>query len=271
MNEPNNVNIYWVLMTPEMASEFLRRNKRNRNLRSRLVSKYAADMKAGSWVSEASDPIRRTDDGLLLDGQHRLNAVVESGKPVFMLVADGINPDAQFVMDTGAARGYSDALRIEGMKNSNIYAAVLRWIVLWERGERGKGGVPPTNQEMSAVLTGHPEVKDSVEFASHARHQFRLPTAVWGMSHWLFTRIDPDDAEWFLSRVADGAELSSDHPAYALRERARRDREANRQVLNHVHLALMIIAWNAYRDRRPLSKLQLPTNGLGAGNYPVPK
>lgn len=271
MNTPEpNIPIEWVLVTPQLAAEWLKRNDCNRRPRERTIAKYATDMRSGDWVPEAADPIRRAPDGTLLDGQHRLMAVIEAGVSIWMLVVNDVDPSAQAVMDTGMNRNYADQIRMKGKQNHTTLAAVLRWVVLWERGERIIAGtVPPTHKEMETALAAYPELENSTHFAVVAARQLRLPPAVFAMAHWLFGRLDKAEANWFLSRVADGTELTADHPAYAFRERVRRDREARRKVPNHVHLALLTIAWNAYRDQRPLTKLQLPKSGLTSGNYPI--
>lgn len=273
MNMPKpNISMDWVLVTPQLAAEWLAKNPANRNLRTRIVTKYATDMRGGDWVPEAADPIRRDADGNLLDGQHRLAAVIESDAAIWMLVASGVAREAQAVMDTGIGRNYADQIRMQGKANYSVLASVLRWVVLWNRGERIiTGMVPPTHKEMEAALIAYPELEDAAQFAASAHKQLRIPPSVFAMAHWLLTDIDRADALWFLSRVADGTELTADHPAYAFRERSRRDREANRNVRPHVHLALLIYAWNAFRDGRPATKLQLPKSGLTSGNYPVPR
>lgn len=268
MSAQPNVITRWVHVTPELASQWLDQNPRNRNLRERIVAKYASDMLAGAWSEDAGDPIRRTADGILLDGQHRLSAIVRTGVAIWMLVVEGVKPASQANMDTGSARLYADQLRIQGRRNVNVHAALLRWSVLWERGMRvaNYGATPPTHSQMLEMQSEHPELEESADFAVKAARLLRIPASVFAMAHWLFSRIDKAEAEWFLSRVADGTELAADHPAYAFRERTRRDRENQRKVPIHVHLALLIMAWNAYRDGRSLTKLQLPSAGLNQGN-----
>ena len=268
-----NVTLTWVLMTPPLATEWLERNTiPNRNPRLREVTKYATDMRDGNWASDASDPICRDTEGNILDGQHRLMAVIESGTSVWLLVADGVARTTQAVKDTGIVRKYADQVKMQGRANYTTLAAVARWAVLWERGERIiVGSVAPTHSEMEAALVAYPELEDAAQFAAVAAKQLRIPPSAFGMAHWLLTPIDKAEAVWFLSRVADGVELTADHPAYAFRRRVQQDREQRRRIRPHVHLALVFLAWNAYRDGRPMTRLQLPKGGLTSGNYPVPR
>lgn len=101
----------WEVITPEKASEYLNKNNHNRNLRKSLVAKYARDMAAGNW-KVTHQGVAMNCDGTVLDGQHRLAAIIESGISVRMLVTSGIATDAQLVMDDHAKRNNADALSL---------------------------------------------------------------------------------------------------------------------------------------------------------------
>ena len=72
MRQPELKNI-----SPEEAARFLEKNTNNRALTEQQVRYYAQQMKAGEWTYDGQ-PIRFAEDGQLLDGQHRLTALVES-------------------------------------------------------------------------------------------------------------------------------------------------------------------------------------------------
>lgn len=76
-------------VTPELARVWLRANTRNRNTRERAVTEYARDMVAGHWNLNG-EAIKFAYDGSLLDGQHRLRAVIEADATVQMLVVVGL-------------------------------------------------------------------------------------------------------------------------------------------------------------------------------------
>src|SRR5437870_5147015 len=75
---------------PELATRWLEGNVHNRKLREDVVARYARDMKAGRWLL-THEPIAFNKNGdTLVDGQHRLWAVVESGAtvaPVLTVIA----------------------------------------------------------------------------------------------------------------------------------------------------------------------------------------
>ena len=69
---------WWEDVTPDMARTYLKSNTHNRPLDAARVSKYAADMRAGRWLV-SPETISFDEHGVLLNGQHRLGAIVESG------------------------------------------------------------------------------------------------------------------------------------------------------------------------------------------------
>ena len=111
-------------VTPELAAEWLEANPRNRKINQRHVSALAVEIRAGRWLV-TGEAIKLTADGQLLDGQHRLWAVLEAGMPIRTMVVRGIQSEAQLVMDTGAARKPGQGLGLLGYANANATAAAL--------------------------------------------------------------------------------------------------------------------------------------------------
>lgn len=77
-------------ITPAMAEKWLATpNTKNRKLRQRTVEAFAADMRRGKWHI-THQGIAFDEAGNLLDGQHRLAAIVKSGCTIEMLVTTGL-------------------------------------------------------------------------------------------------------------------------------------------------------------------------------------
>lgn len=68
-----------ISISPKFAEELLRNNAINRKLRPGVVERYAAQMRDGGWLLTA-EPIMLSPEMRLLNGQHRLRAVMLSGK-----------------------------------------------------------------------------------------------------------------------------------------------------------------------------------------------
>ena len=115
-----------MVITPELAREFLTKNKKNRIIRTNRIKQYATDMKNGKW--ELNDQgISFHEDGSLANGQHRLLAIIESNTPTEMYVTYGVPNDSN-IYDRGAARSTSDTLTIGGydsdVANTNVVSGI---------------------------------------------------------------------------------------------------------------------------------------------------
>ena len=127
MNEINynGTTIRVETITPYLAEQYLGKNTRNRNVNQRVVLKYTNDIKRGFWNFDGA-PIRFSKDGTLLDGQHRLHAIIKSGKSIDLLVIRGLAQETQATMDIGSMRQASDFFQINGVRNSTTVAAMIR-------------------------------------------------------------------------------------------------------------------------------------------------
>jgi hypothetical protein len=189
-----------------------------------------------------------------------------------MVVVRGLSPDVMPTVDAGAKRSYSDALKLQGEDNTSTLAAVARRAVMWERGMRtNTGAIRPTPLEMNDFLVRHPEIRTSADLASRLASRESLPASVYGLCHFLFAKLDAEDASWFLMRVSDGDGIASSDPIAQLRGRITRLRVRGGRINETEGLALTIRAWNVHRAGETRTKLQMPKGGLTNENFPEPR
>lgn len=79
-------------VTPELAEKFLIQNTRNRKLRSAHLKAIVRELKEGKWQFNG-DALRFDSKGTLVDGQHRLHAILLSGVTAKTLVMFGLAPE----------------------------------------------------------------------------------------------------------------------------------------------------------------------------------
>ncbi|HTW89731.1 MAG TPA: hypothetical protein VMD75_17165 [Candidatus Binataceae bacterium] len=70
------------LVTPEKAREFMRLSKNRRPVQPHSVSEYASIMQAGKWEDTGMQPVVFDKHGALINGQHRMLAIIRSGVAV---------------------------------------------------------------------------------------------------------------------------------------------------------------------------------------------
>ena len=120
-----------VLVTPEIAESWLKANVRNRQVRKSRVRTYARDMSRGGWLFNTQG-ITFATDGTLIDGQHRLMAVVESGASVLMVVWFNVPATTRSVIDLVGARSLADVAEMTKVQAA-VTIAMMRGL-----GTRGK-------------------------------------------------------------------------------------------------------------------------------------
>lgn len=115
-----------VTMTPELAQKYLDNNfKGNRHVNKLQVAKYAFDMSEGRWQSDACPPIIVSRDGTLLDGQHRLLAVINSGCAVEMSIREGVDEAVFSAIDMGSSRRASQMIDIKYARSAESIARIM--------------------------------------------------------------------------------------------------------------------------------------------------
>lgn len=87
-------------------------NHGNRRLRPAAVEKYAMTMKRGDWKL-TPEPLVISNTGRLLNGQHRLSAVVAAKTTCQFFIVDGVDDDVFPSIDRGVSRTASDALSLD--------------------------------------------------------------------------------------------------------------------------------------------------------------
>lgn len=257
-------------ITPEIAANWLDANHKNRPLRERGSDAYGRDVASGNWVL-TGDTIKFDWFGRLVDGQHRLTAVIKSGRPIVSLVVWGVDPAARKYTDTGMARQYRDVLRMEEVPHWDILAPFIRRVVLWdppinERVNFGRNKV--TSAEHDEALVLHPELHHCAEFAAVVPlNGVRISRSLVAFVYWVLMNANAEEAQEFMGKVGSGANIGDDDPIMRLRiwvsEYGRRDRNFEAEFLWKA-----AVAWNAWMDGKTLKRILLPRGGMQQENFP---
>ena len=107
----NGWSVSIVNVTPDVAREMLAKNTSNRSIKKSAVVRYATIMKSGNWTLSPDGLVFSKDR--LIQGQHRLHAVIFADVPVDFIVWTNVGDDVFSVLDRGVTRSASDALGID--------------------------------------------------------------------------------------------------------------------------------------------------------------
>lgn len=197
---------------PERAKELLGKNDMNRTVRRRHVAYLADEMAAGRWKT-TTHALGVMADGTLLDGQHRLLAVVASGAEIETWVAYGVEPDVQEVLDNNAPRSVADQLSlIDGLSAAKAKTCVARNLVSIMVGfQTVKLSVAVTRQVVDEFAT-------ELDVVLAAVRGFRPAHRGWVVAGLTFALAGAPELEAFVHQVGGGQMLRSSDPAKAVRD-----------------------------------------------------
>lgn len=245
-------------ITPEIASELLKKNLNNRKLTERTVNFYVKQMIDGLWKSNTGEAIKIAKSGRLLDGQHRLAAIAKSGVTVNLAIVEDLEEEIFSVLDTGKKRNAGDILTISGIDNANVKAAgITSWLTL-ERGHslRGEGDgsnkteLGITNQMILDEYNRRPDFWNMISNESNKNYfafkKIITTSYIMGWTAKLY-EIDPIKAFEFMNKLCTGIELTEYDSRFQLRNiLISAKSSATRKLDSKYRNALFIKAWNNF-------------------------
>lgn len=205
------------------AKDLLTLNQGNREATLLNIQRYADDMLNGKW-KDSVDAFVITSEGFLRNGQKRTMAVKvlnEKGHP-FSFVVDiivGLPPEVGPVLDTGKMRSLADTLKDKGLEHVFALSAAIRTIFYLEEFQRvgkyvNKADIMRndqidqwTTQNRKGTALALDLVKKSEAFRSEHKLTIFAPSslaAIWYLLH----KKNADEAEYFMTKLASGADLS---------------------------------------------------------------
>ena len=271
-----------VLIDPQKAETWLKQGGKNRKLSPRHVDRLAAEMAAGRWVLNG-EAIIFSADGKLVDGQHRLHAVIKSRTSIMSVVIFGVEDERAFetIDHLIRVRGVDQILEMDGMKNAALKAAVARRLIVWESYEDKRRFT--LVGAIASRLPGH----DIMEYArSHETEieymygetRASLPYKRCGAPSAFITallicnRTDEVATMLFTEAIKTGLNLTQTSPVHLLRERLIFPPERRRgEIWDTEVMALTIKSWNYFVLNKSMRTLRWRQEGDKPEGFPIPK
>lgn len=260
----NNPVITLETISPHTAAEMLKGNTVNRRLVFNLVDRLASEMSAGEW-KVTGDTIKFNGDRLL-DGQHRLEAIVRSGVTVQSFVARSVDSDAFPVLDTGRTRMGSDVLSAHGYRNVFITASTARMVWFFER-KMASLNETITNSAVLNLCKRHPELPSFISDV-HC-YRFAKTSGVVASLYWVWLS-DRTKGDEFLAQFLKGIELKVTNPVYVLRERLINDHQLrSTKQGRRALIAAVFRTWDAWLTGKTVGHLK--ATQPSSADFPWPK
>lgn len=200
-----NVETEVVLITPKMAKKWLEGHENIRTINWRSVDAMAHDIMNDAWRL-THQGICFNEKGELVDGQHRLHAIIQADRSVRMLVCHVRGITVRDPIDEGRRR----SLAVLTGHRTRIIAAlgVLRSFEVGALVHR-----PLTLAESNEYYSHHEE---AFQGFSKVPHSGRLVGGIVGACVWAWP-CDPEAVQKFVGQVGAGEMIQRGDPAYALR------------------------------------------------------
>jgi len=247
------------VITPRTATKILSSNsENNRKIRDNHVAKLARDMTNGAW-EDNGETIIISKTGELLDGQHRLSAIIKSGLKQKMVVVTGVPNEVITTIDQGASRGLHDALQVYGFKNSSSLAATYRLVSSYKNRKyitRKRHSKARTSAEAIKLIEENPVISDAVFIYRRKRPRGRsvIPESMWAAMYALIKVNYRERLEQFHHRVELGLDITKGCPSYFLRDQYLDKRTASTRGSSGVIMYDLVLYWNEFVNGKKLRK-----------------
>lgn len=244
-------------ITPEEAQNLLVKNIKNRPLNERTVNYYAEQMKNGKWQLNG-EAIQFSKGGVLLNGQHRLKAVIKAGVPVTFMLVYNVSEEAFTTYDQQRTRTAADIFSIEGIKKATVVSATsAKTLLLYKGTYTARDGAKRrliSKEDILNEYLNHRELYD--EMTNHAQVFYRkmniFSVAEYGsyMIYLMLTRKhDKDHVLGFFRQLAY-LESPKFDIITRLRDTLLSAKIKRVKLSEKIRYAYLVKAWNCYHTEK---------------------
>jgi len=262
-------------ITPKIAKRLLEQTDSNvqRKINFSQVTHLSREIINGDFCLNG-DAIRQDVVGNIIDGQHRLNAVVRANRTIKTIFVKGLPTENIHTIDIGGkARSLADVLEINHQKKykyANSISAAVKFIYAFN----GKTYNTGPSRDMKSYLTSsiflewidnNPTITDFVEDTMRLRangDKMVTPSIFCGLK-WILDRYNKDKSNIFFQQLSDGIGVNRENPIFTLRKKILSTKfvgaGGNRIRLSTKEIVLIILrTWNAFVKGETLTYIYIP-------------
>lgn len=250
------------IITPQLAREYLTRNKVNRRLTKNHVDFLAKEIINNEW--KLNGEAICFQDNYLVNGQHRLNAIIKANKPIKTLVVRGCDKDSFLTYDSGRNRSVSDVFSIKDIPNYALMSSIVQkyfafsygWSVIAATRNKYGGshlsgnGKKKTKYELLREYEDNAALYQRIgRFAAACTDKIRLfsKTEIGGLCVYLIKdKYHSEDFVCAFFRMLYYNEYVGNNTINLLREKIIQDAMSNKAFTGQYKQALLVKTWNAY-------------------------
>lgn len=253
--QPGTTNVFSVveLITPDRAAQMLASSPGNR--RATRVDVYAKQMTEGNWAL-VPDHIGIDEDGRLLNGHNRLNAVIKAGKNVMMQVDYNIKRSDMAKIDVGKSRSAGEMLVfLFGLGNYYLVASMVRLLVAYYQKNGNKFSANDcrlvTNQNIIDFVSENMEEIAGLDYS----HRMPFSPGAVHAANFILNRVDDAASQDFFDQLRKRINPYDGYPIRTLEKNL--SNMAYRSDTSRIEaVAKTIKAWNFWRQGKTCKSLK---------------
>lgn len=199
------IKIRFELITPQKAVLYYKKN--TDNYRPRVDKNYKHlihDILKFHWTI-TGETIVIDELGILIDGQHRLEAIIKQGIALPCIVVEGVPKEAKDMTGNSVPRKLWNRLQNHGEKYPKRLQTIL-YLAYWLDQTTNKHDWP-THAEAIDYLNDHPEIRDCVEKYSKVPVTSPISAQVATYCYYILSKVDAVKAEKFIDRVITARDI----------------------------------------------------------------
>lgn len=245
---------YYELISPEVAKMILHNNEGNRNISNVKVIEYYNKMVQGKYKEGTGEPIKISNKGRLLDGQHRLTALIKADITIEFLVARDLDEMVFDVLDTGKGRGAADVLSMVDAPNAALCSAMLKCYKSTKNGNNERYKF--SNAEILDVYKEDRDKYDEIATMSMRLHKTGkvFSSSIIGGLMLVFMEKNQIQAHDFFNQLCRVSPVRNS-TVEALYQKFVEDAISTKKLQPQVKIRLIIKAWNAFRAGKELVRI----------------
>jgi hypothetical protein len=275
----------YIKITPDIAKDLLKLNEAGRNRRRKWwkIELYTKTMLNKRWKDKNGETIKISKTWKLLDGQHRLWAIVLSKVTVELLIVTGLDDNAFAYIDLGSNRDAADITSINGYQHyDSKLAYAIKCILLYEKSSLFKGGITSKEianyeiQEWQEDTQRMERLVDDLDIIVNTwlpknKNFFTAPQ--WLAIYYILRTLPgrAKDAKEFLEQFIEGNDLKRTSPIKVVRgyfengiENLYKHKKRNRVNRNILTLKVkyLFAAWDLWLEGATVSEVKIDHDNL---------
>lgn len=229
-----------IMLTPRLAMQLKEGKLLNRKIIKSALEDYKRQVRAKLWELVPDSMLLLTADGQLLNGQHRIETVIETGIAIPIIICYGVPARLFSKIDCGRKWTAKDVLSVDSWNRPKDVGATAKIIIQYFQGTIAPNN-PETNEEILRFSRANvAALEESILAVNALRYQRNAMAAL----HFLYSMISRRRADEFIRDFQVGNEAGT--PGAVAKGIIDNAKAHGSRIDSRTVLSWGFVAWNAH-------------------------